>query len=97
VTGIGEPGTTLAVTSARRTLRLLVTVNVVPGSPILVTLMMEALRSSETSVLTTSTQRNIPEEGMSLVSLLTNWRLTVHLRTMYRIVSISAPGIMILL
>jgi hypothetical protein len=31
---------------------LLVTANVVPSSPILVTLMMEALSSSETSVLT---------------------------------------------
>jgi hypothetical protein len=33
-------------------LRLLVTANVVPSSSILVTLMMEALRSSETSVFT---------------------------------------------
>jgi hypothetical protein len=32
--------------------RLLVTVNVVPSSPILVTLMMEALSSFETSVIT---------------------------------------------
>jgi hypothetical protein len=38
VTRIGELGTTLAVTSNRR--RLLVTSNVVPSSPILVTLMM---------------------------------------------------------
>jgi hypothetical protein len=44
VTGIGELGTTLAVTSNRCTLRrLLVTANVVPISPILVTLMEEAL------------------------------------------------------
>jgi hypothetical protein len=48
-TRIGELGTTLAVTSNRR--RLLVTANVVVSSPILVTLMMEALSSSETSVL----------------------------------------------
>jgi hypothetical protein len=34
---------------------LLVTANVVPGSPNLVTLMKEALRSSETSVLTRGT------------------------------------------
>jgi hypothetical protein len=60
VTRLGELGTTLAVTSNRRTLvflrslrRLLVRASVVPSSPIVVTLMKEALSSSETSVLTT--------------------------------------------
>jgi hypothetical protein len=41
--------------------RLLVTTNVVPTSLILVTLMMEAISSSETSVLTRATLHNIPE------------------------------------
>jgi hypothetical protein len=61
LTRIGEVGITLAVTSNRRT--LLVTVNF-PSLPILVTLMMEALSSSETSVLTTATLRKILEDAI---------------------------------
>jgi hypothetical protein len=48
----------------RRVLRLLVTANVVPSSPILVTLMMEAIRSSETSFLIKATKNTIPDDGI---------------------------------
>jgi hypothetical protein len=44
--------------------QLLVIANVVPSSLILFTLMMEAIRSSETSVPTRTTRRKIPEDDI---------------------------------
>jgi hypothetical protein len=60
----GELGTMLAVTTLLHTmLWLLVTANI-HSLPILVTLTMEAICSSEMSDLTRATWHNIPEDGI---------------------------------
>jgi hypothetical protein len=43
---------------------LLVTAKVVPRSPILVILVMEAIHCSEMSILIRATRRHVPEDGI---------------------------------
>jgi hypothetical protein len=64
VTPCGFCNNLLHILFLRSVLRLLVTANVVPSSTNLVTLMMEALRSSEASVLTRATRRHNPDDGI---------------------------------
>jgi hypothetical protein len=64
VTRNDELGTKLTTTGNQGTLRASVpVVSFVPSSSILVTLMNEALSSSETLVLTSAIRRNIPEDA----------------------------------
>jgi hypothetical protein len=70
-------------------LRLLVIANVGPSSSILVTLTMEAIRSSEMSILRRATRRNNPRRLHSIyITPFTILLSTVHTST-YAVVSFS--------
>jgi hypothetical protein len=58
--------------------QLLVTANVVPGSPIFVTLLTEAIPSSETSVLTIATLVTSQKTVIFMVTALKTSNLTEH-------------------
>jgi hypothetical protein len=64
---------------------VLVTANVVPSSSILVTLMMEAIRSFEASVLTRATRRHIPENVIFHSNRLENFKSDTVLRMSHQI------------
>jgi hypothetical protein len=57
---------TMYIVFLRSVGRLLVTANVIPSSPIPVTMLMEALSYSVPSVLTRAKRQNIPEDGIPL-------------------------------
>jgi capsular polysaccharide biosynthesis protein len=61
----------LYIVVLRSVLRLLITAIVVYSSLILVTLIMETIYSSETSVLTRAARRNIPEDGIFVIAVKT--------------------------
>jgi hypothetical protein len=73
--------------------QLLVRASVFRSSPILVTLMMEAARSSETSVLTRIRRRNIPEDAILQVCYMCVQMRTrkVKIKNIYRFVFSYSP------
>jgi hypothetical protein len=66
---------------ARCVLRLLVTANGIPTLLILFTLMMEAISSPETSILTEGTRHHLPNDGILHLNLSSSLRARVYYYT----------------
>jgi hypothetical protein len=79
VTQISELGTTSVVTSKCNFPLMLVTANVVPSSPILVTLMREVVCFSEKSVIKRTTRHHMSENEIFILIYCSYWMFIVSM------------------
>jgi hypothetical protein len=94
ITDVSEERSASIIRVSLRSVRqLLVTSNVVPSSPILVTLILVALSSSEKSVLTRTTRRNTPEDAILYSHRRGNLKSYLE-NTVFRILDLIRPQMM---
>jgi hypothetical protein len=85
---VSTPSSGRGTAFLRSVLQFLVTANVVASSLIVFTLMMEAICSSENSVVTQTTRRNIPEGGAAVKT--SDLTQSENCRRVYHVTSWSA-------